>query len=65
MGATQARLRNSGCSSLLMREAIRFASSVTEGLDCEGFMAEPIERFFRGFGATAGVLHRFVHEQMQ
>ncbi|KZZ15518.1 hypothetical protein A3751_17170 [Oleiphilus sp. HI0080] len=34
-----------------MWEAIKFASTVTKRFDFEGSMIEPIERFFRGFGA--------------
>jgi hypothetical protein len=43
--------RNSGANSLLLWEAIRFASGVTRRFDFEGSMIEPIERFFRSFGA--------------
>lgn len=51
MGGANPDLRNSGSSSLLMWEAIRFSSTVTRRFDFEGSMVEPIERFFRGFGA--------------
>ncbi len=51
MGGADPDLRNSGSSSLLMWEAIRFSSTVTGRFDFEGSMLEPIERFFRGFGA--------------
>ncbi|MDX9761231.1 MAG: GNAT family N-acetyltransferase [Desulfomonilia bacterium] len=51
MGGADPDLRNSGSSSLLMWEAIRFSSTVTRRFDFEGSMLEPIERFFRGFGA--------------
>lgn len=51
MGGGDPELRNSGASSLLMWEAIQFASSVTKKFDFEGSMVEPIERFFRSFGA--------------
>ena len=44
-------LRNSGATSYLLWEAINFASSVTASFDFEGSMMEPIERFFRAFGA--------------
>lgn len=43
-------LRNSGASSLLLWEAIRYASTVTKAFDFEGSRIEPIERFFRAFG---------------
>lgn len=51
MGGGDPELRNSGATSLCMWEAIRFASSVTRRFDFEGSMIEPIERFFRAFGA--------------
>lgn len=44
-------LRNSGATSLCMWEAIKFASTVTCRFDFEGSMMEPIERFYRAFGA--------------
>jgi hypothetical protein len=34
-----------------MWEAIKFASTVTKRFDFEGSMIEPVERFFRAFGA--------------
>jgi hypothetical protein len=43
-------LRQSGATSLLTWEAIRFAAGVTRRFDFEGSMVEPIERFFRHFG---------------
>ena len=51
MGGGDPALRNSGAGSLLMWEAIQFASRVTKVFDFEGTMIEPIERFFRAFGA--------------
>jgi hypothetical protein len=45
-------LRGSGASSMLMWEAIKFASKVTKAFDFEGSMIESIERSFRSFGAT-------------
>lgn len=52
MGGGDPELRNSGATSLCMWEAIKFASTVTKSFDFEGSMIEPIERFFRGFGAV-------------
>jgi hypothetical protein len=46
------RRNNSGAGSLLMWEAIRFASSVTRKFDFEGSMIESVERFFKGFGGV-------------
>lgn len=51
MGGGDPDLRTSGASSLLMWEGIRFAAGVSRRFDFEGSMIEPIERFFRGFGA--------------
>ena len=51
MGGSDPKLRNSGATSLCMWEAIQFASTVTKSFDFEGSMLEPIERFFRNFGA--------------
>ena len=51
MGGGDPELRNSGATSLCMYEGIKFAATVTDTFDFEGSMIEPIERFFRGFGA--------------
>jgi len=50
MGGGDPELRNSGATSLLMWEAIKFSSTVTKRFDFEGSMVESIERFFRAFG---------------
>ncbi|MCY1460607.1 Acetyltransferase (GNAT) domain protein [compost metagenome] len=52
MGGGDPELRNSGATSLCMWEAIKLASTVTKAFDFEGSMLEPVERFFRGFGAS-------------
>ena len=44
-------LRNSGATSMLIYESIRFAATKVDCFDFEGSVIEPIERFFRGFGA--------------
>lgn len=51
MGGEDPELRNSEASSLLIWHAIKFASKVSGVFDFEGSMIQPIERFFRGFGA--------------
>lgn len=51
-GGSDVELRTSGAMSLVLWEAIRFASTVSKEFDFVGSMTEPIERFFRGFGAT-------------
>lgn len=52
MGGGEPDLRTSGATSLLMWNAIKFASTVTKSFDFEGSMIEPVERFFRSFGAV-------------
>lgn len=51
MGGGDPELRKSGATSLCMWEAIKFAGTVTKSFDFEGSMIEPVERFFRAFGA--------------
>lgn len=51
MGGGDPELRNSGATSLCMWVAIQFAATVTKSFDFEGSMIEPVERFFRNFGA--------------
>jgi len=51
MGGSDPDLRNSGANSLCMWEAIKFAATVTGQFDFEGSMIEPVERYFRAFGA--------------
>lgn len=43
--------RNSGAHSLLMWQAIQDCSQSVNRFDFEGSMIEPVERFFRAFGA--------------
>lgn len=50
-GATDPNKKNTGAMSLLMWTAILYASGVTNKFNFEGSMVEPIERFFRAFGA--------------
>ena len=51
LGGGDPELRTSGATSLIMWEAIRWASEQGKQFDFEGSMLEPIERFFRSFGA--------------
>jgi hypothetical protein len=51
MGGGNPDKRTSGATSLVMWEAIKFASTVTNTFDFEGSMIESVERFFRAFGA--------------
>ncbi|MGI6436214.1 MAG: GNAT family N-acetyltransferase [Syntrophomonadaceae bacterium] len=49
LGGQDPALRNSGANSLIIWEAIKFASTVTRVFDFEGSPVERIERFFRAF----------------
>lgn len=51
IGGGDPELRTSGAASLLLWEAIMRARAVTDVFDFEGSMLQPIEHFFRGFGA--------------
>lgn len=51
MGGGDPEFRNSGATSLVLWEAIRRQPATVEFFDFEGSMVEPIERFFRAFGA--------------
>lgn len=50
MGGADPQYRTSGAASLLMFEAVKFASDKSQSFDFEGSMIESVERFFRGFG---------------
>jgi hypothetical protein len=52
MSGSDPEFRSSGATSLLLWEAIQFASTVVNKFDFEGSMIEPIEKFFKGFGAV-------------
>ncbi len=52
MSGSDPDLRNSGAMSFVMWEAILFAATVTKRFDFEGSMIQPVERFFRAFGAV-------------
>ena len=51
LGGGDPELRNSGATSLLIWEAIRWASEQGKQFDFEGSIVEAIERFVRSFGA--------------
>lgn len=50
-GSTLPAYKNSGAMSKIIAEGVRLFGSKYEYLDFDGSMIEPIERFFRGFGA--------------
>ena len=52
LGGGDPDLRDSAAGSLLMWESIMRARAVTNVFDFEGSMIEPVERFFRSFGAS-------------
>jgi hypothetical protein len=52
MGGSNPDFRGSDANSLLIWKAIQYSSEVTKKFDFEGSMIEPIERFFRSFGAV-------------
>ncbi len=51
MGGGDPQLRNSGATSLLIWKAVELAVTQGKNFDFEGSVVEPIERFFRAFGA--------------
>jgi len=51
IGGKNNEIKNSGATSLVLWHAIKFASSIVGKFDFEGSMLEPVERFFRAFGA--------------
>ena len=57
MGGGDPSLRNSGATSLCLWEAIKFSATVSRRFDFEGSMLEPVERFFRAFGAEQVPYH--------
>jgi hypothetical protein len=52
ISGSDAKLRNSGAGPMLRWEAMRFAIQSGRSFDFSGSMLEPVERFFRGFGAV-------------
>jgi CelD/BcsL family acetyltransferase involved in cellulose biosynthesis len=52
MGGGDPELRNSGATSLCMAKAIEISAKHAKVFDFEGSMMEPVERFFRAFGAV-------------
>lgn len=52
VGGGDPEVRNSGAATLCLWKAIQFASTVSKQFDFEGSIIEPIERFFRSFGAV-------------
>jgi hypothetical protein len=57
-GGGDPELRTSGATSLLMWHMIQFAAARSAAFDFEGSHVEPIERFFRAFGARQMCYHQ-------
>jgi hypothetical protein len=52
MSGSNPKFGNTGAPSMLIWEAIKFASTFAKYFDFEGSMMEPLEKFFRSFGAV-------------
>uniref|UniRef100_UPI002FDF42A7 GNAT family N-acetyltransferase n=1 Tax=Noviherbaspirillum sp. TaxID=1926288 RepID=UPI002FDF42A7 len=52
MAGADPEMRHSGAASLCFWEAIQRSSRLTRRFDFSGSMMQPVERFFRGFGAS-------------
>lgn len=63
MGGSDPELRNSGATSLVLWEAIKYVSNVTKVFDFEGSMLEPVERFVRAFGGTPMPYFNITHRK--
>lgn len=57
MGGTDPAYRNTGVQTLLIWEAIKFASTVSECFDFEGSTIESIENYFRNFGGMQKIIY--------
>lgn len=57
LGGADPELRSAGGGTLCLWHAIRLAGEVSKAFDFEGSMIEPIERYFRSFGATQVPYH--------
>ncbi len=51
LGGGDPKYRNSGAHSFLINEALKLLTTKTKIFNFEGSMIEPVERFFRAFGA--------------
>jgi hypothetical protein len=51
LGARNPQIKDSRAMSLLLWEAVKMAKAMSRYFDFEGSMIEPVERFFRFFGA--------------
>ncbi len=59
-GAADPEYKNSGALTLLLWKGIEMAQSQSKDFDFEGSMLEPVEQFFRNFGAAQLPYHQIV-----
>jgi hypothetical protein len=59
-GGADPELRQSGAQSLLVWHSIQFGAERSEVFDFEGSMLEPVEQFFRAFGAKQVPYHQIL-----
>lgn len=64
LGGSDSIFRSSGAQSLILWEAIRFASTVSESFDFEGSNVEGIENFFRQFGGSCVINYAVVRQSL-
>lgn len=64
LGGSSANYRSSGAQSLVLWEAIQFASTTSKAFDFEGSMVEGIENFFRQFGGEQVVNYNVTKHQL-
>lgn len=64
LGGSDSTFRSSGAQSLVLWEAIRFASTVSESFDFEGSNVEGIENFFRQFGGSCVINYAVVRQSL-
>lgn len=64
LGGSDSTFRSSGAQSLVLWEAIRFASTVSEAFDFEGSNVEGIENFFRQFGGSCVINYAVVRQSL-
>ena len=62
MSGSETKLRNYNCKTLLVWEAIKYASKVTKRFDFEGSMIERIAEYNRQFGAVPKPYHYIFRE---
>lgn len=63
LGGSDPELRNSGATSLVLWEAIQFASGISRVFDFEGSMLEPVERYVRAFGGVPKPYFNITHRK--